>query len=123
MKQQSIEIDDIVAMRDYHVREAMKYDGMLEAARDILKRRKTTAAKVAKVRAAAAAPPKKHTKWSNAGKIERRKRVAALLAHFNTDTPQSLNGYGKGSAGLVAAGYLKRKGDGYVRTSKPLPEI
>src|SRR5262245_5521252 len=127
MKQQSIEIDDIIAMRDYHAREAMKLDAMLATARDILKRRRTTAQKIAKVRSAAAAPPpkKKHApgnaggKFSNAEKLARRKRTAAKLAHFDTDTPKSLNGHGKGSGGLVAAGYLKAKGDGYVRTSKP----
>ena len=60
---------------------------------------------------------------STAAKIERRKASADVLATFDTATPKPLVGSGRPGARLAAPlirrGYLKKKGDGYVRTAKP----
>ena len=45
-----------------------------------------------------------------------RQRTAKVLASFDTTTPQPTSGRHIGI--LITRGYLKRKGDGYVRTSK-----
>lgn len=51
-------------------------------------------------------------------KVQRkRERIAATLAQFDSKIPrQPENGYTAGA--LVRRGYLKRKGDGFVRTAK-----
>jgi len=51
----------------------------------------------------------------------RRRRTEALLARFNPDTPTMLetNAAGRQAVGsMVRYGYLKPKGDGFVRTAK-----
>ena len=49
-------------------------------------------------------------------KHARRLKTAKRLAAFDTETPKRWRGRGVGP--LVYAGYLERKGDGYVRTAK-----
>lgn len=47
---------------------------------------------------------------------EQRERSKAFLDQFDPTEPRSITTTGMGS--LVRRGYLKRKGDGYVRTTK-----
>jgi hypothetical protein len=46
----------------------------------------------------------------------RRERSLALLAQFDREQPRRIKS--KGLAPLILHGYLKRKGDGYVRTAR-----
>lgn len=48
---------------------------------------------------------------------ERRERSAELLKKFSPDEPRVIKSMSMGS--LVRRGYLKKKGDGYIRTAKP----
>lgn len=48
-----------------------------------------------------------------------RQRSAALLAKFAADEPRPSAIAGGAIGSLVRRGYLKKKGDGYVRTAKP----
>jgi len=50
-------------------------------------------------------------------KAARRQRTVALLASFDTNTPTPAGSLGRIGA-LVNNGYLRKKGDGYVRTAK-----
>lgn len=65
-----------------------------------------------------ATPPPAPTKarWGEKRKL-RREETARLLANFNPDEPQQLPG--TRMSVLIQHGYLKKKGSGYVRTSKP----
>src|SRR5262245_62170473 len=73
-----------------------------------------------------ARPPKKGKRRGNANKPRDPQIVLNLLAHFDTDEPRpafkmGLPGAGGRIGNLVQAGFLKRKGKGYIRTSKPYP--
>jgi CRP-like cAMP-binding protein len=60
---------------------------------------------------------KTKTKLAKAEPVKvRRQRMAEYLASFNQTTPQAMGGVGLGS--LVRRGYLKKKGQGYIRTAK-----
>lgn len=64
--------------------------------------------------------PKKHPRTSDY-KIEMKKRrqaTAKVLARFDRDEPRP-NAGGRSIGVLVQHGFLKQKGDGYVRTDKP----
>lgn len=65
-----------------------------------------------------AIPQSKHPDYhTRVVEIARRQRTAAYLATFDLHTPHP--GIAKkGVAPLLVNGYLKRKGDGYVRTGK-----
>jgi len=80
------------------------------------------------------APPKgkKAGPYTNATKAQRRTQTQKFLAQFDGATPTSAakalaavglaGGRGRASGGLgtlVRHGYLKPKGDGYVRTARP----
>jgi len=68
-----------------------------------------------------AAKPKPAKKKS---KAERRRATVAFLGLFDRDTPRPHpGGGGRGMGPLLLNGYLKRKGDGYVRTAKELPPL
>lgn len=63
------------------------------------------------------ARPKKYN--TKDAQQQRRQRTAEFLAGFSHDKPQpAINGQRMGIGPLIAAGYLKRKGDGYLRTTK-----
>ena len=53
-----------------------------------------------------------------AAKRAKRRETAGVLASLDAKTPRPITGQGKVSA-LLQNGYVKRKGAGYVRTSKP----
>jgi hypothetical protein len=56
---------------------------------------------------------------SKAGNRAARARTAAFLEQFNRKTPTRGKGDGRGViANLILHGYLKRKGDGYIRAGK-----
>src|SRR5262245_35198769 len=62
-----------------------------------------------------------HGGTNKAEKLAKRKATAKFLARFDADTPMPNPSTDKGGNGigvLMAHGYLKKKGDGYVRTSK-----
>ena len=46
-----------------------------------------------------------------------RQQSAAFLARFDLDEPKVVTGF-RGLGSLVRRGYLKSKGDGYIRTAK-----
>lgn len=50
---------------------------------------------------------------------ERRTQSASLLSHFSTTEPRPSGDLRRGAIGpLVHRGYLRKKGDGYLRTAK-----
>lgn len=63
---------------------------------------------------------RQHKKTSGRTKAnqQRRARSAAYLKKFDTKTPRP-NGGNRGVSILIARGYLRKKGDGYIRTAKP----
>lgn len=62
---------------------------------------------------------KKPTKPHAERIAERRKFTEKFLAKFDTTEPRMVEGLKQGGAGtLVRHGYLKAKGDGYIRTAK-----
>lgn len=58
---------------------------------------------------------KKRRSTKARSKSARRKESARLLAKYSTDTPRASV---VGAAPLIRHGYLKKSGDGYVRTGK-----
>jgi hypothetical protein len=62
-------------------------------------------------------PRKKRKGAAIADKAAARRRTAALLASF--DATLAKPGQSRSIAVLVRHGFLKKKGDGYVRTSRP----
>jgi hypothetical protein len=69
------------------------------------------------------APPapkvKKPNYWNKAATKARREKTAAYLDTFGPTKPQPpTNGARHGLSALIAGGYLKKRGDGYVRTAK-----
>lgn len=72
------------------------------------------------------ARPPKRKKRGNTAAARDPQIVVNLLSHFDTDEPREARKMGLPGAGgrignLVNAGFLRRKGRGYVRTSKPYP--
>jgi hypothetical protein len=74
--------------------------------------------------AAPAAPAEKSVKhakkkgyWDKAATVARRKKTAAVLATYDTKKAKPLI-HKAGLGALIAAGYLRHQGDGYVRTAK-----
>lgn len=66
-------------------------------------------------------------KGSKVSETRRRRQASiAFLARFNRDTPTELDPNGglsnRGIGALVRHGYLKPKGDGFVRTAKEFTE-
>lgn len=49
--------------------------------------------------------------------LKRRTATATFLSHFDAETPRE-GGAGRGVGTLIRHGYLKKKGDGYIRTAK-----
>src|SRR5688572_5843758 len=68
-------------------------------------------------------PPKNKqpSYWNHETVKERRKRTAAFLELFNATTPTpapSKKGKGGALGIMIQHGFLKKKGDGYIRTGK-----
>jgi hypothetical protein len=70
-------------------------------------------------RTAPAPKVKKPNYWNKAATTARREKTAAYLDTFSPTKPQPLtDGAKHGATALVKNGYLKKRGDGYVRTAK-----
>lgn len=66
------------------------------------------------------APAKrKYHKGHTAAVTKRRAHTKAFLDHFSTTTPRTTTEGMKLIGSMVRYGYLKAKGDGYLRTDKP----
>jgi len=67
--------------------------------------------------------PAPRGKGHTASKLEKRANTSRILARFSTDEPRPRDAGGAGSAVAITTltrwGYLKPKGGGLVRTSKP----
>lgn len=65
-------------------------------------------------------PQKQKRTWPRGQQLaDQRARSAAILAQFDPKEPRpGFTAAGRGLGSLVRRGYLKKKGDGYVRTSQ-----
>jgi hypothetical protein len=116
----TIDLADLQAERAHHAREIERIDSALAIVQTIAKRRRHIDTTIDKVRARAgkSGPKPSATAPHGAAAVSaRRQKTAATLDRYDATEPRPAMGKAIGS--LVRSGYLKSKGDGYVRTAKP----
>jgi len=65
------------------------------------------------------ARPKAKARGISRERVERRTATAAILELFDREEPRRAPVKVPGLGALVRRGYLKQRGDGYIRTAKP----